>query len=336
MVSTALDATRLNTPCRTISQADQRPYFALQTFPQVIDSITRLSSGLRNAADVCDNFVRIVARSNPIAVANVLGQPATGGNVGRNNDFNSFLSGGAGFLNANGAGGNPLGQQATTQAPPHHAQSALGASGHPSSTTQQGSGGQQVSPGLNPEDYDANGKKLSKRQKKLLRKARDPDAPKRPPSAYLLFQNEVRADMRERFPEMPYKEILGKVSEAWKNLSEADRKIYQDKTNEEMKRWTVEKKDHEANGLPFPDDQDEYADSSALVAAAASAGPIGGGSTADGQGSSNSASRSTSNHNGASLAPASLNSRRSSPPAQESSKKRKDGSSSKKEKRSRH
>lgn len=271
---------------------------------------------------MCDNFVRIVARSNPVAVASILGQS---GNVGRSSDFGNFLAGGTNFLNTNGSsGGNQLQQQATQQQQPGLTAGAPAAATQQQHTPQAGSGAQQLPPGLGPDDVDANGKKLSKRQKKLLRKARDPDAPKRPPSAYLLFQNEVRTDMRERFPDMSYKEILGKVSEAWKNLSEVDRKIYQDKTNEEMKRWTVEKKDHEANGLPFSDDQDDYANSSALIAAATGEGSngssasSGGGARAGNAASTSSAARRSSN-----------------PPTPDTSRKRKDTTSTKKEKRSR-
>lgn len=97
--------------------------------------------------------------------------------------------------------------------------------------------------GLSP----AEKKKMSKRAKKMARKAADPNAPKRPPSAYLVFQNEVRGDMRKRHPDLPYGELLGKVSEAWKALPEADKKIYQDNTDEEMRKWKEEKETREGN-----------------------------------------------------------------------------------------
>ena len=54
---------------------------------------------------------------------------------------------------------------------------------------------------------------------------RDPNAPKRPPSAYLLFQNEIREEMRQRYKDLTYSEVLGKVSEAWKSLTEEQRKV---------------------------------------------------------------------------------------------------------------
>lgn len=95
----------------------------------------------------------------------------------------------------------------------------------------------------------ANGKpikKLSKLQKRKEKRLRDPDAPKRPPSAYLLFQNEVRQEIRKKHPGMPYSEVLGKVSEAWKALTDEQRRVYQDKTTENMATWNQQKKDHEA------------------------------------------------------------------------------------------
>ncbi|CAO1629334.1 unnamed protein product [Sympodiomycopsis kandeliae] len=297
---------------------------------QVIDSITRLSTHLRNAADVCDNFVRIVARNNPVAVANALGQPSGGNNAGRANDFNNFLSGNATFLSANGAPATGLPPQpgAASQGQPSSHHPTGGPSGNAVNPQQQGSASgtpQQLPPGLSPDDYDANGKKLSKRQKKLLRKARDPDAPKRPPSAYLLFQNEVRADMREKFPEMPYKEILGKVSEAWKNLSEEDRKIYQDKTNDEMKRWSDEKNAHEGPSGRFGSDSDDYANSTAMLVAAG-AGSTSAGSSTAGNG------RPSSTNSNAALAPGLVNDSAPATP-DPASKKRKEGGTSKKEKR---
>lgn len=72
-------------------------------------------------------------------------------------------------------------------------------------------------------------KPLTKEEKKALRKERkanrDPNAPKRPPSAYLLFQNEIREDMRQQFKDLSYAEVLGKISEAWKNLTEEQQKV---------------------------------------------------------------------------------------------------------------
>ena len=60
---------------------------------------------------------------------------------------------------------------------------------------------------------------------KKEKKPRDPNKPKRPPSAYLLFQNEVRKEMQERFPTMPYHDLLSKISERWAHMSDEDKKV---------------------------------------------------------------------------------------------------------------
>lgn len=172
----------------------------------------RLSSQFRETANFCDRFAQALSRSASGVAQLLAGQQATGRNV------------------------------ATGSAPDLSALLASGTSGAAAASNFNA-----LSPGSPPlgvDDVDVNGKKLSKRAKKLLRRARDPNAPKRPPSAYLLFQNEVRDDMRQRNPDMPYKLLLGKIADAWHQLTEDERKIYQDKTNEEMKKWNLDKKDH--------------------------------------------------------------------------------------------
>ena len=64
-----------------------------------------------------------------------------------------------------------------------------------------------------------------KKKPKKEKKVRDPDAPKRPPSAYILFQNDVRDKIRSDNPGLAYKDILALISEQWKGLSDASRKV---------------------------------------------------------------------------------------------------------------
>lgn len=78
--------------------------------------------------------------------------------------------------------------------------------------------------GAEPE-VDENGKKKRKRAAPGEKKVKDPNAPKRPPSAYLLFQNEVRKEMQEKFPNSPYHDVLNKISERWKKMSEEEKKV---------------------------------------------------------------------------------------------------------------
>ncbi|WVQ68124.1 uncharacterized protein L199_006330 [Kwoniella botswanensis] len=67
-----------------------------------------------------------------------------------------------------------------------------------------------------------------KEKKKKEKKPKDPNAPKRPPSAYIFFQNEIRDEIRNSNPGMSYKDILGVISAKWKDLTDAQRKVYED------------------------------------------------------------------------------------------------------------
>ena len=66
---------------------------------------------------------------------------------------------------------------------------------------------------------------VKKERKQRTTKPKDPNAPKRPPSPYILFQNEVREGMRKSNPEMPYKDLLGAISLKWKDLPENQKKV---------------------------------------------------------------------------------------------------------------
>lgn len=65
----------------------------------------------------------------------------------------------------------------------------------------------------------------SKKRKRGPKKAKDPNAPKRPPSAYLLFQNAVRATVKQDHPDWTNHEVLAEVSKRWADLSPQDKKV---------------------------------------------------------------------------------------------------------------
>jgi len=71
------------------------------------------------------------------------------------------------------------------------------------------------------DDDEGDGKK-----KRKTRKPRDPNAPKRPPSSYLLFQNEVRAELKAKYPELPNGELLQMISKRWSAMSDEDKEVY--------------------------------------------------------------------------------------------------------------
>ncbi|VDC01085.1 unnamed protein product [Peniophora sp. CBMAI 1063] len=60
-------------------------------------------------------------------------------------------------------------------------------------------------------------------------KEKDPDAPKRPASSYLLFQNDVRVQLREKHPEMAHHEIMTRISQLWAGLPAEEKEVYEKK-----------------------------------------------------------------------------------------------------------
>lgn len=103
---------------------------------------------------------------------------------------------------------------------------------------------------LGPTD-GADGKKRKRKRSDKEKKVKDPDAPKRPPSAYLLYQNEVRKAMQEKFKDLPYKEVLGEIAKSWSALSAAEKKMYQDATAVAKESYNEKKSQYDlAHGIP--------------------------------------------------------------------------------------
>jgi hypothetical protein len=63
------------------------------------------------------------------------------------------------------------------------------------------------------------------KKRRSAKKVRDPNEPKRPPSAYLFFQNAVRHQMKETMPDSSYKDLLHEIGQKWKNMADADKKV---------------------------------------------------------------------------------------------------------------
>lgn len=75
------------------------------------------------------------------------------------------------------------------------------------------------------EGGEGEGKKRG-RKSTGTKKEKDPNAPKRPASAYIIFQNELRPKLRQANPDMPYKDVLTKISEEWKAVPEDKKHVH--------------------------------------------------------------------------------------------------------------
>jgi hypothetical protein len=67
---------------------------------------------------------------------------------------------------------------------------------------------------------------LQAQEEAKRRPKKDPNRPKRPPTAYLLFTNAVRASYIAQYPEKSNPEIMKGLAEMWGNASEEDKAAY--------------------------------------------------------------------------------------------------------------
>lgn len=68
----------------------------------------------------------------------------------------------------------------------------------------------------------------------FFRKKKDPNAPKKPLSAYFLFSKEYRPKILEEHPELASKvsEVAKELGKKWKTLSDEEKKPYQEEAEE--------------------------------------------------------------------------------------------------------
>ncbi|KAL4440420.1 hypothetical protein ABPG75_003421 [Micractinium tetrahymenae] len=78
---------------------------------------------------------------------------------------------------------------------------------------------------------------------------RDPNAPKRPLSAYMFFAADKRKELKESQPDLKLGEIGKATGEAWKGLSDKDKAPYQKKADADKARYEKEKAAYEG-GAP--------------------------------------------------------------------------------------
>jgi len=66
---------------------------------------------------------------------------------------------------------------------------------------------------------------------------KDPNAPKRPLSAYFKWLGENRTRVKAENPNVPHKEVTSKLGSMWNALKEEEKKVYKDQATQEMGVW---------------------------------------------------------------------------------------------------
>lgn len=79
---------------------------------------------------------------------------------------------------------------------------------------------------------DADGKK-KKRKKRIV----DPNAPKRPQSAYVRYLQDTRPTIVQENPDLKQTEIMAKIGNLWSGLETAKKAKYQNTYEKELKKW---------------------------------------------------------------------------------------------------
>lgn len=72
------------------------------------------------------------------------------------------------------------------------------------------------------------------------KKKKDPNAPKKGMSAFMIFSNEQRNKIKTENPDSSFGEIGRKVGEAWKGLNDKQKQVYVKKSEEDKKRYESE------------------------------------------------------------------------------------------------
>ncbi|KAE8209580.1 hypothetical protein CF327_g6452 [Tilletia walkeri] len=255
---------------------------------QLVEAVNRLSQAYRASYEATEQFQRIVQRASNQALTTFFStgsSPFVSGDFAMTSFFGLDAHGagnGLGSLHSGMVSANP--QAGTTAMPTSYASLAQGNANTPtaqtpatSSTTAVGTT-QASGAASGTATAAASGEKKGRRSKKD-KKERDPNAPKRPPSAYILFQNDVRDTTRREMPDMSYTGVLGKISTMWKLLSEEERNAYTEKRKRLMAEYTVIKKQYHArvaaSGGVVKDDSDseeEDGDDAAMGGLANAAG----------------------------------------------------------------
>lgn len=89
------------------------------------------------------------------------------------------------------------------------------------------------------------GKKEAAEPKK--KKAKDPNAPKKSMTSYMLWQAATRDAIKAENPGVPQQELMKIMSQKWKDLSEDDRETWKTKAASEFVSYKQRVKDYEAS-----------------------------------------------------------------------------------------
>merc|ERR1712002_745749 len=83
---------------------------------------------------------------------------------------------------------------------------------------------------------------------KKAKKVKDPNAPKRPMSAYFLFMNATRPKVKKENPDYGIGDIAKVLGQLWGEITPADKAKFEKEAAVAKKKWEAEKAAYEKKG----------------------------------------------------------------------------------------
>ncbi|RKP15064.1 high mobility group box domain-containing protein, partial [Piptocephalis cylindrospora] len=81
------------------------------------------------------------------------------------------------------------------------------------------------------------GETRTKRRRKPNRAPKDPNAPKRPPSTFLMYCSTQRSIVHKAHPEWPYTQIAQELAKLWKNVPEEEKRRLDNEYRRRFLQW---------------------------------------------------------------------------------------------------
>eukprot|EP00164_Ancoracysta_twista_P009567 GFYU01014196.1.p1 GENE.GFYU01014196.1~~GFYU01014196.1.p1 ORF type:complete len:279 (+),score=111.51 GFYU01014196.1:128-964(+) len=76
------------------------------------------------------------------------------------------------------------------------------------------------------------------------RKKKDPAAPKKALTAFILFATDHRPRLKEQYPGIKFGDVAKKLSEMWEKVTDEERKKYEEMARKDKERYEIEKEEY--------------------------------------------------------------------------------------------
>ena len=90
-------------------------------------------------------------------------------------------------------------------------------------------------------------KELLLPEKLKIKPRRDPDKPKKPPTAYILFSSVYRDKIKEKFPGLKFGDSNKKLGETWKVIDILEKNKFQEQAEQARTKYEEDLEDYNQN-----------------------------------------------------------------------------------------